>query len=82
MARITKTQKEINLVTDVLFNVLVESATVYIQGEERAINQAVDRAMDFIKQMKIKNPKLSREEIKSMAVRMVEQNRHRIYKYL
>lgn len=80
MARITKTQKEINLVTDVLFNVLVESATVYIQGEERAISQATDRAMEFVKQMKIKNPKLSREEIKSMAVRMVEQNRHRIYK--
>lgn len=80
MARITKTQKEINLATDVLFNALVDTAIVYIQGEERAIEQATDRAIDHIKQMRIKNPKLSRDEVKSMAIRMVEQNRHRIYK--
>jgi hypothetical protein len=80
MARITKTQKEINLATDVLFKVLVDTAIVYIQGEERAIEQATDRAIDYIKLMEIKNPKLSRDEVKSMAIRMVEQNRHRIYK--
>jgi len=80
MAKITESQREINAAESFLFNVLVESATVYIQGEERAIEQTTDRAMEFVKQMKIKNPKLSREEIKSMAVRMVEQNRHRIYK--
>ena len=80
MARITKTQKEINLATDVLFNILVDTAIVYIQGEERAIEQATDRAIDYIKLMEIKNPKLSRDEVKSMAIRMVEQNRHRIYK--
>jgi hypothetical protein len=80
MAKITESQREINAAESFVFNVLVESATVYIQGEERAIEQTTDRAMEFVKQMKIKNPKLSREEIKSMAVRMVEQNRHRIYK--
>jgi len=80
MARITKTQEEINLATDVLFKVLVDTAIVYIQGEERAIEQATDRAIDYIKLMEIKNPKLSRDEVKSMAIRMVEQNRHRIYK--
>lgn len=80
MARITKTQKEINLATDVLFKVLVDTAIVYIQGEERAIERATDRAIDYIKLMEIKNPKLSRDEVKSMAIRMVEQNRHRIYK--
>ncbi len=80
MAKITESQREINAAESFLFNVLVESATVYIQGEERAIEQTTDRAMEFVKQMKIKNPKLSREEIKSMAVKMVEQNRHRIYK--
>jgi hypothetical protein len=80
MARITKTQKEINLATDVLFKVLVDTAIVYIQGEERAIEQATDRAIDYIKLMEIKNPTLTRDNIRSMAVRMIEQNRHRIYK--
>lgn len=80
MARITESQREMNIADQFLFNVLVESATVYIQGEGRAIEQATDRAMSFVRQMGIKNPKLSRDEIKGMAIRMIEQNRHRIYK--